>query len=193
MRSTVLIALAALCPLLGTPAAAQRTSVAELRARAVTSFTTAGHPKAAGASIRLDLPASWSRREGARPRVVQVFAAGEAGANCVLLADRQSSPLSPAQWRGRLARLDWAAELGAQTLGTRATTIDGLPAVEVIFTGRFERAGASASYGGQAYAFGHRDAMLLLQCLAIQPAEAWRPVFRAIANSVVVLDRWEQR
>ena len=65
-----------LATLLSTHSRFTRNPVLELSAGWKQTFRTKGHPKAKGVDFSISFPASWSRREGYRPNVVQFFQSG---------------------------------------------------------------------------------------------------------------------
>lgn len=174
----------------------------EFRQRQTATFNSAGHPKANGLEISLSYPRSWRAAEGARPHVVQNFLAPGVPANCNLLVRDGGPGMTEAQVRASVQPSQVAAEApaGAERVRSQATTIDGLPGTELVFEMTVNRAGMTIHAGTVIFIAAYRTSLIQLTCTAggADPAgmaarfAGYHPLFRLVANSLVVHDRWRQ-
>jgi len=190
------------CLLLGAGRAdGQAGELAEFRQRQTATFNSAGHAKSNGLEISLRYPRSWRAGEGARPHIVQNFLAPPGvPANCNLLILASGPGLTEAQVRASVEPRRAAEQLpaNAENVRSQATTIDGLPAAELIFDTTVNRAGLTMRARLVIYITSFRTNLVQLTCLAggANPSEmaarfgAYQPVFRLIASSLVVHNRW---
>jgi hypothetical protein len=174
----------------------------EFRERQTAAFNSAGHAKSNGLEISLSYPRSWRAAEGARPHIVQNFIARDAPATCNLLIREAAPEMNEAELRASVqpGRAATQAPANAERAGSRATTIDGLPATELVFETIVDRAGQTIRARTIIYITSWRTSLIQLTCLAAgadQPQmaarfDAYLPVFRLVANSLVVHDRWRR-
>lgn len=172
----------------------------EFRERRTPTFNSAGHPKANGLEISLRYPGSWRAAEGARPHIVQNFIAPDAPATCNLLVREAGPQMNEEQLRASVQPGQAAANAppNAERVTSQATTIDGLPAAQLIFEVTVDRAGQAIRARTIIFATAYRTSLIQLTCLAAgadQPQmaarfDAYLPVFRLVANTLVVHDRW---
>jgi hypothetical protein len=180
----------------------QARELGEFRERQAATFNSAGHAKANGLEISLSYPRSWRAAEGVRPHIVQNFTAPDAPATCNLLIREAAPEMNEAELRASVqpARAATQVPANAERVGSRATTIDGLPASELMFETTVDRAGQVIRARTVIYITSFRTSLIQLTCLAAgadqaQMAarfDAYLPVFRLVANSLVVHDRWRQ-
>lgn len=178
----------------------QAREISEFRERQTGAFNSAGHAKANGLEISLSYPRSWRIAEGVRPHIVQNFIAPDAPATCNLLIREAAPQMNEAQLRASVQPGRAAAQAPANSANvtSRATTIDGLPATELFFETIVDRAGQTIHARTVIYITSFRTSLIQLTCLAAgadQPQmtarfDAYLPLFRLVANSVVVHDRW---
>lgn len=171
-------------------------------------FNTEGHPKAKGVNLRIAYPESWQAKEGERPNIVQKFVS-EAGSgrefaliitmelplpSGTVLSDQDLEELfSPAELRGMLPE-------GATFIDARSTEIDGASAGLLEYIVRAESAGIGASIHAWTVNFMSGQTLIQVQFQVGGPAGAedelarrmteFRPLFTAMANSIVLPDRW---
>ncbi|MCZ7652670.1 MAG: hypothetical protein M5U13_16465 [Thermoanaerobaculia bacterium] len=172
------------------------------------TFSSAGHPKSKGVSLRISYPASWKASEGERPNIVQKFASDGGSGWDFLMITTKDLPLDP---RVELTAEDLEALLapsalremapdGATVKDARRTRIEAMPAGLLEYRIRGERLGVVVVFDTIALIFvsGHTLVQVSLQSTSAsveQGAEPghWRDMkalFLSIANSLVVEERW---
>jgi len=181
-------------------AGGQARELGEFRERRTPTFNSAGHAKANGLEISLRYPGSWRAAEGARPHIVQNFTAPDAPATCNLLIREAAPAMNEAQLRASIQPGQAAANAppNAERVASQATTIDGLPAAQTVFEMTVDRAGQTIRAKTIIFATAFRTSLIQLTCLAAgaDPSamaarfDAYLPLFRLVANSLVVHDRW---
>jgi len=180
----------------------QARELGEFRERQAAAYNSAGHAKANGLEISLSYPRSWRAAEGARPHIVQNFTAPDAPATCNLLVREAAPEMNEAQLRASVqpGRAAAQAPPNSEHVSSRATTIDGLPATELMFETSVDRAGQTFRARTIIYITSWRTSIVQLTCLAAGADQsqmtarfdAYLPVFRLVANSLVVHDRWRR-
>ena len=179
-------------------ATCQTAELTELRQRQAATFNSAGHPKANGLEISLNYPRSWRVTEGARPHVVQNFTATNAPVNCNLLIREMGPAMTEAGLRAYIqpGQAGTQAPLNSERVSSLATTIGELPATQLVFESTSSRAGQTINAKMIIFITAFRTSVIQLTCAAggaDQPAaaarfDAYEPVFRLVANSLVVHD-----
>ena len=180
----------------------QARELGEFRERQTATFNSAGHAKANGLEISLNYPRSWRAAEGVRPHIVQNFIASDAPATCNLLVRDAAPEMTEAELRASIQPRRAAGQVppNSERVSSQATTIDGLPATELAFETTANRAGQTVYAKTVIFITTFRTSLVQLTCLAggADPAQAvarfaaYQPVFRLVANSLVVHDRWRQ-
>lgn len=190
-------AAASLLPSAG--AFAQPAGLAEFRADQTIQYSTRGHAKARGLHITLRYPRSWVPAEGERPHIVQKFTAPDGtGANCNLgiresgvSAAETRAAVNPAAARGQLPA-------GVILVSSQATSLDGQPGSELVTRQSLNRAGVSIEARLVLYFVAYGENFVVLTCgaggrtgaEADRRFEAYMPLFRRVALSVVFQDRY---
>lgn len=171
-------------------------------------YGTKGHPKAKGLDCSLSVPASWSRREGERPNIVQVFDSGSENgrAMCSILIKDLPVP------EGESLTQDDAREIlsveglkdlvpeGGRLVESRQMTLDGSPAGLVVMDRRMQRLDQEVVMRMASFVTIQGRAMVFVQCAVAVPPEneasleaiynTYEPVFRSIASSLVLNDKY---
>ena len=180
-------------------ALAQPAGLVEFRANQTVEYSTRGHTKSRGLHITLRYPRSWTPAEGDRPHVVQKFTAGDGtGANCNL--GIRESGASAAETR-RIAQPEAARGLlpaEVTIVSSQATGLDGQPGSELITRQSLNRAGVALETRLVLYFVAYGENFVVLTCGAgardaadaDRRFEAYMPLFRRIALSVVFQDRY---
>lgn len=184
------------------PATAQAGEIAQFRERQALRFNSAGHRKANGLEISLAYPRGWRAGEGDRPHVVQTFVATGEPLSCNLLVRDAGEPVSEAEARAFLRPAGILSLLpgNAERAAVQATTIDGLTAAEAIYEAGFTQGGMAGRVKTVQFITVFGRSFIQLSCgvgardraPAIARFAAYLPLFRLIANSIVVHDRWRQ-
>jgi hypothetical protein len=184
------------------PAAAQAGEIAQFQQRQALRFNSAGHRKANGLEISLAYPRTWRAGEGERPHIVQTFVATGDALSCNLLVRDAGEPVSEAEARTFLRPANILSLLpdNAERATAQPTRIDGLTAVEMIYEtavhqGRLARSVKTVQFvtvWGRSFIQLTCGLGALDRAQALARFAAYLPLFRLIANSIVVHDRWRE-
>jgi hypothetical protein len=173
--------------------------LAEVQASPTARFSAQGHPKSLGLDFTLQYPGSWRGAEGDAPDVVQKFlAANGTGSNCNVVV-RDAAGASAAEIHASLQPTN-AREMippGSELVGAQATSLDGLPAIEIQLRQRPSVAGRSLEIRQVVFMTFYRQHTLSIVCTAggatAGEADAryatYLAVFRTIAGSIVFPDQ----
>ena len=184
-----------------TPASAlaQPAGLAEFRANQTIQFSARGHAKSRGLDITLRYPRSWVATEGDRPHVVQKFTASDgSAANCNI--GIRDSGVSAAEARAAVRPEVARTQLpqSAILVSSQATSLDNLPASELITRQSFNRAGVAIEARLIIFFTALQQNFVVLTCgaggrtaaEADRMFEAHLPLFRRIALSAVFRDQY---
>jgi len=167
------------------------------------TFRTKGHPKAKGVDVSFTLPASWSRREAARPNIVQLFRseAGHGLIVCNILVKDLGLPPDLAFGEDDVKEslqpdtLRQMVPPGGTFLDAAALVLDGSPAGMLIYDQPAEILDVSKTIRGIQFCTVQGRSMVVLQFLLDVPAgssdtlaslqERYLPLARAVAATYV--------
>jgi hypothetical protein len=174
------------------------------------TFNSAGDPKAKGLTLTFEYPRSWAPREASRPNTLAVvFSENGRGLEaCSLVA--KGLPLLPNETVSQrdieeilaTEALRHFMPPGGVYLQGGKTSIDGLPAGWLIYQLDTDRAGLGVRTRSIAFPVIYRKQIIALSCTAVDPPEAsdeqvtrhfdaYLPLFRHIAASLIVHNRWK--
>lgn len=171
------------------------------------TFRTKGHPKAKGADFSIAFPASWGKREGYRPNIVQVFGSGNGNGNVmcnILVKDLgvNSEELPPEEVRAFFepgALKDLIPD-GATLLEAKSMALEGAPAGMVVFDQTEQRLDMSLTVRMTQFLTVQKNRMIAIQFGIYSLPDAKEsldesqernlPLFRSVANSFVYNDRY---
>jgi hypothetical protein len=173
-------------------------------------FTTDGSGKSRGLRLRIEVPMSWTGRDGLRPNIVQIFVseAGR-GLESVLLQIREM-PLDPGVEFSRTELEEVVSDpslgpellagIGATELCSRRTTLDGLPARAVYSRGMSDLPGGQLDQISVFYVTAVGRNMVLLNASVgdqvgqpdalLARFQRFHTIFNLVANSLVIENRW---
>jgi hypothetical protein len=173
------------------------------------TFRTKGHAKAKGVDVSISLPASWSKREGNRPNIVQVFhsGAGHGPIMCNLIIGTLPLPAGYKPTSAELKEYFQPAELrarlpeGASFIDAKEIVLEGSPAGMLVFDQTGQRLDIKFKMRMTQFEIIHGTSMVGLQfAIADIPGSAsslddlqkqFLPTFKMIANSYVCNDRYK--
>ena len=172
------------------------------------TYRTKDHPKSKGADFSIDLPASWSGREGNRPNIIQFFQSGAGHGNlaCVLMV--QDLPLEPGQSLSmqdidELVRSPEIQEMlpdGAAMLSAETLPLEGCPTAMIVCDYAMERMQTKLILRMTQFMIFHKRQMLLIQFIVsalpeekqkLDPLQKqYLPTMKTIMNTLVLNDRY---
>lgn len=173
------------------------------------TFSTKGHAKAKGVDVSISVPASWNKREGNRPNVVQVFrsGAGHGAVGCNILIKTLPIPADYEITKAELNEIFQPNELkgmipdGAKYLEAKEIALEGAPAGMLIFDQTEKRLDVELPMRMTQFITIHDRAMVFLQFSFVKmPGSAesldamqkrFMPTFKIIANTYVWNDRYK--
>lgn len=186
----------------GEPPAALTAFLAGTRAK----FDSAGHPKAQGIHLTLEYPARWVAAEGERPHVVQKMT-GQDDSGLPVIAMLVIQDVLPGlelvadDLYSDESLKDIGESQGGTLIASGRTKLEGEPAAWMIVAAKLERAGITVETRAMTFIVIRDNSMIQLQCMVGGPPSARRlvsqrfdanvPLFRLIANSLVLQDKWK--
>lgn len=170
-------------------------------------FSTKNHPKSKGLNMSFKYPDNWISEEGERPNVVQKFTNDDDGyAMCLILTKSLPVPDDYTITDEEIDQFFTLEEAGAmippgsELISFNKTRIEALPAGILEYRTQGERAGTAIELYIVSYVFIFRNVMVFFQCSVgdipdhrfriKQQFELLRPVFKQMANSIILPDRW---
>lgn len=183
------------------PAFAQETELQDFITGKINTFSSKGHPKAAGLDLSFKVPSGWTPSDGNREHVVVNFHNSDASAYCNLLIINTGQELSRAEAAETFTTngLREIAPPGTTVIQTQPTTLDGLPGGRIIYSLNQNRAGVDVSVLMAEYVTVYSRWLTTLTCgrgtVGGQPTSRkefadYLPVFTKIANSIVIHNQW---
>jgi hypothetical protein len=173
------------------------------------TFRTKGHAKAKGVDVSISLPASWSKREGNRPNIVQVFrsGAGHGPIMCNLMVKTLPLPAGYKPTTAELKELFQPAELkgmlpdGAMFIDAKEIALEGSPAGMLVFDQTQQRLDIKLKMRMTQFVVLHGNVMVFLQFMFVDMPDSgsslddlqkqFLPTFKIIANTYVWNDRYK--
>lgn len=168
------------------------------------TFRTKDHPTAKGVDFSISLPASWSRSEGNRPDMVQLFQSSGGHGSLMCSATVKTLPSITKAERDDFFRADSLSDMCGKTgkaLSTATVTLNGRRTGLVVCDGVQEWSSVRVAMRTTNYFVISGRAMILLQFMAFQRADSKDslddlqarafPLFQAAANSLVLYRRNE--
>jgi hypothetical protein len=173
------------------------------------TFRTKGHPKAKGADFSISFPASWSRREGNRPNIIQVFqsSAGHGPIMCNLMV--MDNPL-PAGYKSNpevLKEFFQPNELknmipdGGKFIDAKYIVLEGAPAGMIVCDQTVQRLDLAVTMRMTQFVTIQGTSMIFIQFMAAKiPGsndsldvlqDKYIQTYRSIANTFVFNDRYK--
>ena len=169
-------------------------------------LTTADHPKGKGLSVEVEVPRSWQTREGRRPNIVySVFSENGRGLEGITLgvwAGPEVEQLARAYANDLLSESfmkEWLPR-GAIYRSSERIALDGVPGRSLEYDHRITSVDQEIASRNIDFIILFKDRLLNIHC-AVAHAEdnprtldqhfaLFEGLFRLIANSLVIQDRW---
>jgi hypothetical protein len=173
------------------------------------TFRTKGHPKAKGVDFSISFPASWSRREGYRPNIIQVFQnnAGLGPVMCNLVVKTIPLPADYEPENDELEAFFQPKELagmipdGSTFIEAKKITLEGLPAGMIIFDQVEKRIDFEFPIRMTQFLTIYNKSMIFVQFGVTKMPDTsdslealqkkYLPAFKSIANTLVLNDRYK--
>ncbi len=173
-------------------------------------FTTRGHEKSLGVSLRVSVPEGWEMEEGQRPHIVQRFTSKSYDsklAMCVINIDRVPAIVSILSDED-IAEVMFSDEAvseslpqGSQIVSAKSTKYDGQPGLFIVYTYSAQRAGFDVKGYTAEHRFIYHKRYVSVSCSYSgtdesfdvpgieKELQAFQLLSQMIANSIVI-DKW---
>lgn len=173
------------------------------------TFRTKGHPKAKGVDFSISFPASWSRREGYRPNIIQVFesSAGHGPISCNLMVKTLPLPAGYKITKEELKESFQPNELkgmipdGSTFIDAKEIVLEGLPAGMLISDQTVERLELRVTMRMTQFVTIYDNSMIFIQFMVAKIPDStdtlddlqkqFLPTFKAVANTFVLNDLYK--
>jgi len=171
------------------------------------SFDSAGHPKSKGINFKISYPASWKAKEGERPNVIVKFLSENGrGLESVLLAvelpvsEREKITEADIQDLFSEGTLKLLLGGGARYISSTRIKLDGLPGAMVRYEREGQRLDVVMQTRNLSFITLYKNKLIYIDCGVAALKEnaqgldarfkRLEPLFKLIANSLVVQSRW---
>lgn len=172
-------------------------------------FTTKGHPKAKGADFSISVPASWSKREGNRPNIIQVFRSGSGHGPimCNLMVKTIPLPAGYTPTKKELKEFFQPDELkqmipdGAKFVTAQEMVLEGAPAGMLVCDVTKQRLDVKATMRMTQFVTIENKSMIIIQFTVVQlPGtketldqlqQKYLPTIKSVANTLVLNNRYK--
>lgn len=173
------------------------------------TFRTKGHPKAKGVDLSLSLPASWSKREGNRPNIIQFFQskAGHGPVICNIMVKTLPLPAGTVLSKDELKEFfqpnelkDMAAE-GETFVEAKSLVLEGSPAGMIVSDITKQRMDIKLTTRMTQFITIQGTSMIFIQFMVAPLPESKEslddlqkqhmPTFQLIANTFVYNDKYK--
>ena len=173
------------------------------------TFRTKSHPKAKGVDFSISFPASWSKQEGLRPNVIQLFrsSAGHGLIMCNLLVKDLPLPAGYKLTAEELKEFFQPNELkgmipdGGTFIDAKEMILEGLPAGMIIHDQIQERLELKLAMRMTQFVTVYESSMISIQFMVTEKPDStdtlddlqehFLPTFRAIASTFVLNDLYK--
>jgi len=173
------------------------------------TFRTEGHPKAKGVDFSISVPVSWSKREGNRPNVIQVFQSSsrQAPIICILMVKEIPLPAGYIPTKDELKEFFQPDDLkgmvpdGGNFVTGQEMVLDGVPAGMLVYDITKQRLDLTISMRMIQFVMIHKNSMIFIQFLLSGPPDTEKtvaqlqvqflPTFRSIVNTFVLNDHYK--
>jgi hypothetical protein len=168
-------------------------------------YSTAGHPKAKGLTLNFKLPASWHKKEGDRPNIINKFISYNGNEIILFMVRDLGLPSNYKITQDELNEFFVEDELkemipgAASFISAKPIKLDGNLGGQIIYSIRGQR--LDSYYDTQFVMFTtiHNNQMIMMQC-AVHAVDdenldhrfrLFFPLFRQVANSMVIVDKYK--
>jgi len=173
------------------------------------TFRTKDHPKAKGLDFSISVPASWSKGEGNRPNIIQVFRSGcgHGPILCSLMVKAITQPLGYSPTKQELKELFQPDVLkqtvpeGGKLIVARELVLEGYPAGMLVYDITQQRLDFTINVRMTQFVIFHQNSMILIHfAVSKQPDtsetldqlyQRFQPLFKLVANTLVINDRYK--
>lgn len=173
------------------------------------TFRTKGHPKAKGADFSVSFPASWSKREGNRPNIIQFFqsGAGHGPIMCNLMVKDLPLPAGYKPTAEELKDFFQPNELkdmvpdGGTFVDAKYIVLEGSPAGMLVSDQTTQRLDISVTMRMTQFVTIQGTSMIFMQFMVAKMPDStesldelqkkYLPTYRAIANTFVYNDKYK--
>jgi len=167
------------------------------------TFRTKGHPKAKGVDLSISFPASWSKREGYRPNIIQFFqsGAGHGPIMCSLMVKDLPLPAGYKPTENELKEFFQPNELkdmvpdGQRFIEAKSIVLEGAPAGMLVSDQTIQRLDLTLAMRMTQFITIHGRSMIFVQFMVAKTPDSkeslddlqqkYLPTYRAIANTFV--------
>lgn len=181
----------------------------ELSAGWKQTFRTKDHQKAKGVDFSVSLPASWSKREGNRPNIIQVFqsSAGHGLIMCNLMVKTLPLPEGYKPTKEELKEFFQPNELkgmipdGGTFIDAKEIVLEGLPAGMLVCDQTQKRLDLEITMRMTQFVTIYDGSMIFIQFMVTKMPDStdtladlqkqFLPAFKAVANTLVLNDRYK--
>ena len=173
------------------------------------TFRTKGHPKAKGVDFSISVPVSWSKREGNRPNIIQVFRSGSGHGPivCSLMVRTIPLPTDYAPTKQELKEFFQPGELkgmvpdGGKFVTAQEIVLDGEPAGMLVCDITQQRLDITIAMRMTQFVTIRKNSMIIIQFAVSQlPGrkesldqlqQRFLPTFKSVASTLVLNDRYK--
>jgi len=173
------------------------------------TFRTKGHQKAKGVDFSISFPASWSKQEGYRPNIIQVFqsSAGHSPIVCTLMVKTLPLPAGYKLTKGELKEFFQPNELkgmipdGSTFIDAKEIVLEGSPAGMLVCDQTKKRLDLELAMRLTLFVTIHDSSMICIQFMVTKMPDStdtlddlqkqFLPTFKAVANTFVLNDRYK--
>jgi len=181
----------------------------ELSAGWKQTFRTKGHPKAKGVDFSVSFPASWSKREGYRPNIIQVFqsGAGHGPINSNLMVKDIPLPAGYKPTQQELREFFQPSELrdmvpdGGTFIDAKSIVLENAPAGMLVSDQTMQRLDLTLTMRMTQFVTIQSSSMIFVQFIVAKVPDSnesladlqkkYLPIYRAIANTFVINDKYK--
>ncbi len=173
------------------------------------TFRTKGHPKAKGADFSISFPASWSKREGYRPNIIQFFqsGAGHGPIMCNLMVKDIPLPAGYKPTQEELKEFFQPSELkdmvpdGGTFIDAKSIILEDTPAGMLVSDQTMQRLDLALTMRMTQFVTIQGSSMVFIQFMVAKVPDSneslddlqqkYLPTYRAIANTFVFNDKYK--
>jgi len=172
------------------------------------TYRTKGHPKAKGVDFSISVPASWSKREGNRPNIIQVFQSGARHGLIMCNLMVKSIPLpegyptteelkeffQPSEIKGMVPN-------GGKFVSAQSIVLEASPAGILVCDITQQRLDITLTMRMTQFVTIHKNAMIFIQFIVSKMPDQketlddlqkqFLPTFKAVANTFVLNERYK--
>ncbi|MCC5921556.1 MAG: hypothetical protein LAT68_14125 [Cyclobacteriaceae bacterium] len=167
------------------------------------SFSTKGHPKSKNSDIKFKIPKSWKAQEAERPNIIQKFTNdyGQGIQSIMIMVVDLGYKLEPYEIKKFFSKTEIMEMIptSGKFISHTDMTFDGFLGCLLVFEQTQKRLDLEINTKSAQFMFIYGDKAVYLTCSVnivdrskknIDGMEKYLPLFKAVANSIVVMDRY---